>query len=241
MAYGYGWGYKQPTMAELRADAARQLRQAAARGEDWNPVRPASVRGPLAKSWWGEAWCDNLERYADFANRIARGRRYLRSDAVLDLRIEEGRVEAKVMGSRGVPYGVRIDIRPLPPEKVEALLDRCGRKVKNLDSLLEGEFPEELKSVFFEKGGLFPSPDEILFGCSCPDWASMCKHVAAVLYGIGVRFDEDPLLFFTLRGVDPGTLVDAAVQNRLQSMLENAGRPSTRIIDDSSWQELFGL
>lgn len=228
-------------MAELRSDAARQLAQAASRGENWNPVHTASTRGPLAKSWWGAAWCSNLERYADFANRIERGRRYLRSDAVLDLSIREGRVTAKVMGSRGAPYDVQINIRPLPPEKAAALMDRCGRKVKNLDSLLDGEFPEELKSVFFEKGGLFPAPNEISFRCSCPDWASMCKHVAAALYGIGVRFDQDPLLFFTLRGIDPGVLVDAAVQNRLESMLENADKPSLRIMDDSSWQELFGL
>lgn len=242
MSYRYGgWGYRQPTVAELKADAAREIARAASRGEHWEPVAAASGRGPLASSWWGRAWCDNLERYADFANRIDRGRRYVRAGAVLDLHIEKGVVTAKVMGSRGVPYEVEVKIEPLPERRATELMDRCGQKVKDLDTLVRGEFPEELKGVFFEKNGLFPSPSEIDFGCSCPDWAYMCKHVASVLYGIGVRFDQDPLLFFQLRGIDPNMLIDAAVQNRLESMLENADRPSRRIMDDSSWHDLFGL
>lgn len=200
-----------------------------------------SPRGPLASSWWGQAWCDNLESYADFENRIARGRRYVRSDAVLDLQIEKGLVRAKVLGSQGAPYTTEIEIDPLPPERIEELVSRCGSRAKDLDSLVSGEFPEDLKHIFYDEGGLFPAPDEIAFGCSCPDWATMCKHVAAVLYGIGVRFDDDPTLFFRLRGIDPAVFIETAVQNRLESMLENADRPSPRILDGSSWHELFGL
>ena len=198
-------------------------------------------RPHLASSWWGEAWGSNLERYADYSNRIDRGRRYVRADAVVDLHIDKGRVDAKVLGSRGEPYDVRIEITPLPGERAQELVSRCGRGAKDLDSLVRGEFPEELKDVFYGVGGLFPAPDEISFHCSCPDWASMCKHVAAALYGIGVRFDEDPTLFFKLRGLDPEVFVDAAIQDRLDSMLQNAGRPSERIMDGSSWQDLFGL
>lgn len=240
--YGYGYGFpRQPTVAQLKSKAARAIAGARRRGEEWEPVNVVAKRPHLATSWWGRAWGDNLERYADFSNRLERGRRYVRSDAVLDLKISEGQVRAKVMGSGSTPYDVTIGISPLSPERAEALVSGCSSKVKDLDSLVKGEFPEDLKEVFYQRGGLFPEPGEISFDCSCPDWASMCKHVTAALYGIGVRFDQDPLLFFKLRGIDPEALIDTAVQNRVESMLENADRPSRRIMDDSSWQELFGL
>src|SRR5260370_37407973 len=58
-----------------------------------------------------------------------------------------------------------------------------------------------------QKTGLFPSPREIKLSCSCPDWAEMCKHVAAVLYGIGTRLDQQPELLFRLHGVDEKELI----------------------------------
>ena len=97
------------------------------------------------------------------------------------------------------------------------------------------------QDIFLGSGGLFPTPREISFSCSCPDWAMMCKHVAAALYGVGARLDADPLLFFTLRGIETTRFVDVVIANRVESMLANVDRPSPRIIRDASLDELFGV
>ena len=104
---------------------------------------------------------------------------------------------------------------------------------------LNGDFPESLKDIFLGQGGLFPQPREISFNCSCPDWAMMCKHVAATLYAIGTRLDEEPLLFFTLRGIEMDPFVDVVVHNRIESMLSNVDKPSSRIITKPGWEKMF--
>lgn len=237
------WGYgfpKQPTMAELKAKAARVVQRERNLGHDMRPVGPLSGR-KVAKSWWGAAWCDNLERYADFANRIDRGKRYVRAGAVVDLDIMEGRIEAEVLGSGSSIYLVDVDIEPLHAKAKDKILQQCANQVDSLEALLDGEFPEELQDLFTAKDGLFPSPKKIRFSCSCPDSARMCKHVAAALYGIGARLDDDPLLFFQLRGIDPNDLVKQAVSNRVESMLKNADKPSDRVMGEESLHEIFGL
>ena len=114
--------------------------------------------------------------------------------------------------------------------------------MESLEELLAGNFPESMKALFQEDGGLFPSPKEISFSCSCPDWALMCKHVAAVLYGVGARLDENPALFFELRGIDMDKFIDVVLENRVEKMLENAGRPSSRIISpEENPERLFGI
>ena len=117
----------------------------------------------------------------------------------------------------------------------------CGSRADSLENLLSSSFPEALKDVFLGVGGLFPTPRENSFGCSCPDWAMMCKHVAAALYGVGARLDEDPMLFFTLRGIDTDRFVDVAIANRIEKMLANADQPSSRIMEDAGWEDLFGV
>lgn len=230
--------FTQPSAAELEKKAEAYQAQNTSLA---HPVRPKTARGNPAQSWWGQAWCDNLERYADYTNRISRGRRYVRSGAVVDLQIHPGLVTARVAGSSYRPYEVTIRVDPLPPERISQLNAQCGSRAENLEALLGGSFPADLKEIFFAKGGLFPSPKELHFDCSCPDWAHMCKHVAAALYGVGVRFDDDPLLFFQLRGLDPEKFLDTAVRNRIESMLENADRPSRRILSNEAAEELFGL
>ncbi len=138
-------------------------------------------------------------------------------------------MQARVQGRRKVPYKVEVRISPLSEERCQYAISRCGKKIENLERLLQGEFPEELKELFLGSQGLFPSPKEISFNCSCPDWALICKHVAAVLYGIGARFDENPLLFFKLRGIEVDRFIDVALENRIDSMLKNADKPSERI------------
>ena len=166
-------------------------------------LRPVIIDGSvIARTWWGKAWNKNLESYADYTNRIGRGRSYVRSGAVLDLQVSAGEITALVQGSRAKPYSITIRIKKLNKNTWNLVTSACEGKLESLEELLAGKFPKALEEAFMQrKTGLFPSPKEIEFECSCPDWASMCKHIAATLYGIGARLDEDPTLFFTLRGV----------------------------------------
>lgn len=231
--------FPQPTDRELKENAKATAQKAAKKGKELHPVIITGRQ--ITKSWWGNAWCSNLERYADFDNRLPRGKRYVKTGSVIDLDIEKGKILARVQGTRITPYKVEIRISPLSEQQIQSITDKCGKKVDNLSKLVSGDFPEELKEVFIGQGGLFPSPKEISFNCSCPDWALMCKHVAAVLYGVGARLDEDPLLFFTLRGIDTNRFVDVVIANRTEMMLANVNKPSKRILSDTSLSDIFGV
>ena len=220
--------YPQPTEEELKENAKNTRKKAAAKGQTLHPIVIKSRQ--IANSWWGKAWCQNLERYADFDTRLPRGRRYVRTGAVIDLQIKKGKIQARV-----------IRISPLSERRIEEITGKCETRVETLDQLVNGDFPKELKDVFLEDGGLFPEPREISFSCSCPDWAVMCKHVAASLYGVGARLDEEPLLFFSLRGVDTNKFVDVVISSRVESMLANVDKPSDRIIRDTRLEDLFGV
>ncbi len=231
--------YSQPTTSELKRKSEASRVSAEKKGKRLEPV---VIQGRnIAKSWWGRAWCDNLERYADYESRLERGKRYVKTGAVIDLSITKGRIQAKVQGSRKTPYKVEIRISPLSGERCQEILQTCGKRVETLENLLAGDFPEELKELFTQRGGLFPSSREISFSCSCPDWALMCKHVAAVLYGIGARLDENPSLFFELRGIEMGRFIDVAIASRVERMLKNAGQTSGRTIDERDIRGLFGI
>lgn len=232
-------GYSQPTTEKLQQNAAASQKKAQAKGQVWEPV---IIQGrTIARSWWGQAWCRNLERYADYDSRLDRGKRYVRTGAVVDLKIQNGKIQAKVQGSRKTPYKVEVRISPVSEERCQDIISRCNRKVENLEQLLAGNFPEELKELFQEEGGLFPRPKEIGFTCSCPDWAQMCKHVAAVLYGVGARLDQQPALFFELRSIEMERFIDVALANRVEAMLANARKPSSRIITGQDLEALFGV
>ncbi len=229
------------TVAEKRArnqEAARKLgRQNAA-------LRPVAVEGrTIASSWWGKSWNKNLERYADYGNRIGRGRSYLCHGAVLDLQIQPGRVVALVQGSQTKPYEVTVSIAMLAESAWEGLRQEALRCLNSLPELLGGQFPQALKDVFFAEGtGLFPTPREIAFKCSCPDWASMCKHVAAVLYGVGNRLDQQPELLFALRQVTVDELISQTVQATSQSLLERAGQAvGDDLLADADLEDVFGI
>lgn len=163
--------FSQPTTAELRRNSESSRKKAQEKGQVLEPV---VIEGrTIAKSWWGRAWCRNLEQYADFESRLDRGKRYVRTGAVLDLKIQKGKVLAKVQGSRKTPYKVEIRISPLSEEKCQHILESCGKRIENLEALATGNFPAELKELFTGQDGLFPTPKEISFACSCPDWALM--------------------------------------------------------------------
>ena len=230
--------YSQPTVAELKQNALKSAGKAKKKGLIYHPV---IVQGrKICTSWWGVAWCENLERYADYASRIDRGKRYVRNGSVIDLQIEPGLIKAKVQGSRKAPYKVEIRISPLSEKKCQRIMNQCGKKLDSLETLLSGNFPAELKDLFFQKDGLFPNPKEISLSCSCPDWALMCKHVAAVLYGVGTRFDQDPLLFFTLRSIDLDRFIDVTLQDRVDTMLNNSKSRTNRMLDADDLTKIFG-
>jgi uncharacterized Zn finger protein len=195
-------------VAERRRKAAAAARKLTAKSG--RALTPVQLSGrTIAATFWGKAWCDNLESYSDYANRLPRGRTYVRNGSVIDLRITNGKVEALVQGSE--LYKIAIGFRPLAPKRWKEFKDRCGGKITNLLDLLQGRLSKEILTDLTAHGtGLFPAPNEIELDCSCPDWADMCKHVAAVLYGVGARLDENPELFFTLRGVDMQQLITAA-------------------------------
>ncbi len=236
----YGGFAPYVSVAEHKAKAKKYIADQLKKGVVLSPVE---IEGrTIAKSWWGKAWCENLELYADYASRLERGRKYVRANCVLDLKIEAGKVTALVQGSGKKPYNVRVRIDKLTEEQYDNIVKKCASKIQNLEDLIKGNFPDDLKALFTQKGaGLFPSMAKIHFDCSCPDWADMCKHVAAVLYGIGSRFDKDPLLFFKLRGVDTDRLIGSAIKDRIESMIENATRPSPRIMDDGDVAAVFGV
>jgi uncharacterized Zn finger protein len=174
----------------------------------WKPVAIAAQRG-MAQSCWGRAWCDNIESYADFRSRLERGRSYARTGAVLDLSIEKGSVNARVLGSR--VYDTQVKIREVPKARWEEVSRRVAGEIGSVVDLLQGRLSENVMAhMCSRESGLFPTPAEISFSCSCPDSADMCKHVAAVLYGIGARLDERPQLLFALRGVDENELIARA-------------------------------
>jgi uncharacterized Zn finger protein len=239
MSWGYG-GYTYVSVAEKKAKANKALAKLRKKHPD---IAPIVIEGTkIAKTWWGIAWNRNLESYADYSNRIGRGSSYVKNGMVLDLRVESGQVTALVMGSSSKPYSVSITVDPLPQANWERITDQCSQKIGSLADLAEGKFPRELADLFLrQKTGLFPSPKEIHFDCSCPDWADMCKHVAAALYGIGARFDEDPLLFFKLRNIPFETLLKKSVEEKMSSLLKNAGKKTDRILEDGDIAGIFGI
>lgn len=235
------WGYpKYIPVAQKKNDAAKQLEKLKKKNPAINPVIINGTK--VANTWWGIAWNKNLESYADYANRIGRGRSYVRNGFVLDLSIETGVITALVQGSGRSPYKVQITIAPLSKQKWEDITKICSHSIASMEELAAGKFPKKLETLFTQKdSGLFPTPKEIRFDCSCPDWADMCKHVAAALYGVGARLDQDPFLFFKLRDINFESLLKKSIEEKMHSMLKNADKKSARVMDEADVEELFNI
>src|SRR5580693_5994578 len=204
MAYD-DWGYRPyVSVGERRRKAAREMEK---RKKQGHAVSPIAINGrTIAKTFWGKSWCENLERYSDYANRLPRGRTYVRNGSVVDLQITPGAIVAYVSGSE--LYKVALKIAPVAKAKWKSICTDCAGGIDSLVELLQGRLSKGvMERICRRNQGLFPSPAEIQLSCSCPDWADMCKHVAAVLYGIGARFDRQPELLFRLRGVDEMELI----------------------------------
>lgn len=235
------YGFKPyETVAEKKAKAAKKLKKLQKKQSDLEPI---IIEGnTIAKKWWGKSWVKHLESYADFKNRISRGKAYVKQGAIFDMKIEPGRIEALVNGSGTKIYSVSIHVDTLDQKQWEEILTLCQNSVESLQALSEGKFSKSLEGLFTEpKYGLFPTPKEIKFGCSCPDIAHMCKHVACVLYGFGSKLDVDPLLFFKLRDVDIEDLLAKTVEDKIDSMLKNAGKRTERTLSDKAITDLFQI
>jgi uncharacterized Zn finger protein len=221
-------------VAARRQQAAHRLAKLRKKGHEVAPV--LLVGRKIASTFWGKAWCENLERYSDYSNRLPRGRTYVRNGSVIDLQISTGRVAALVSGSD--IYDVRVGVAVVPKARWRAICRDCTGGIDSLVELLQGRLSASVMAHICDpQTGLFPAPKEITFHCSCPDWASMCKHVAAVLYGIGARLDERPELLFVLRSVNQQDLIAKA-----DSGLRPTKRPVTaKVLDSGDLSEIFGI
>jgi uncharacterized Zn finger protein len=222
------------TVAARRRQAERKLAQLRKNGA---ALAPVSISGRIiATSFWGKSWCENLERYSDYATRLPRGRSYVRNGSVLDLQIAPGEIAAMVAGSD--LYKVKIAIEPVARSSWKSICRDCAGAIDSLIELLQGRLNKGVMDrVCREGGGLFPSPGEIKLSCSCPDWADMCKHVAAVLYGVGARLDAAPQLLFVLRGVDESELLAGA--SSTTPTLHARGR--SKVLGSTNVAALFGI
>ncbi len=235
MSWGYGFKPYVP-VAQRRANAAREVSKMSKKGHAVSPVHLTSKK--IATTFWGKAWCDNMESYSDYANRLPRGRTYVRNGSVVDLQIAEGEVTALVSGSS--LYKIKIQIQPLATAHWKRVQTACAGKIDSLIEMLQGRLSASVMQVVTQPGqGLFPKPAEIKMNCSCPDWAGLCKHLAAVLYGVGARLDEKPELLFQLRGVDPSELISrASATEAVRQTTTPAGQPA---IADADLADVFGI
>lgn len=232
----YGFGEYVP-VAERQRKAQKKMETLQKKGEEIQPIEPFKTRG-ISTSFWGKSWCRHLESFSDYENRLPRGRSYVRNGSVCHLGVDEGAARAYVSGSE--LYELSIHIEPLDPAKWVRLKEKCGGKIGSLIELLQGRISDEVMEIVTDRDeGLFPHPHEIRFNCNCPDWADMCKHVAAVMYGIGVRLDTNPELLFKLRGVNYEELV--SVDSAIGDLTDGKRSRRRRTLSDDSIGNVFGI
>ncbi|MSR59132.1 MAG: hypothetical protein EXS05_16055 [Planctomycetaceae bacterium] len=225
------------SVAKRRAKAERYATQLAKKSG--RTLAPIAIEGrKIAKSFWGEAWCKSLEQHSDYSNRLPRGATYVRNGSVIDLQIAAGKVKALVSGSE--IYTVTVTIEKLPKAAWSRIRSDCSQSIDSLIDLLQGRFDQGIMRRLSQRdGGLFPQPREIKMSCTCPDWAGVCKHVAATFYGVGARLDSAPELLFTLRGVDHLELIGQAVTS--ENLDRTLGAGQTSALAGSDLGELFGI
>jgi uncharacterized Zn finger protein len=232
----YDWGWRPyVSVAQRRRKAEREMAKLSKKG---HPVSPVIIEGrAIARTFWGKAWCDNLERYSDYENRLPRGRTYVRNGSVVDLQIAPGEISARVSGSE--LYKVAVKVAPVPKSRWSSICKDCAGAIDSLVELLQGRFSKGvMERICRQQTGLFPSPAEIQFSCSCPDWASMCKHVAAVLYGTGARLDTQPEFLFKLRKVHEADLLAKAGRDLA---LAGKGPATHKVLAAEAVAGVFGL
>lgn len=232
MSWYYGRFPRYVPVAERRAEALKQMNTLRKQGKT---IEPVEIEGrTIARSFWGKGWCEHLESFSDFDNRLPRGRSYARNGSVCHLAVKPGEIEAYVNGSD--LYTIRIRIAKLKPKAWRAIKQRCAGEIGSMLELLKGKLSDRVMTVVTDREtGLFPKPGEITLDCTCPDWAEMCKHVAAALYGVGSRLDDRPDLLFTLRGVDPQELITGELT------LPGGADTGAQTLEDDRISDVFGI
>lgn len=231
--YSYSFYPPYIPVAERKKAASRLVTKLKKKGQNLDPIQ---IEGRvIAKTFWGKSWCKNLELYSDYENRLPRGRTYVRNGSVIDLKIGSGKIDALVSGSE--IYSVDITISRVSKTKWKKIVEKCSGEITSLIELLQGKFSKGVMEIITQpKKGLFPQTKEIELKCSCPDWAEMCKHVSAVLYGIGARLDEKPEELFLLRQANHTELISSA---RVENLSKAPGAKATDL--DGNLSELFGV
>ncbi|MEZ5300711.1 MAG: SWIM zinc finger family protein [Verrucomicrobiales bacterium] len=233
------WYYYSDRYADEER-VAREIEKRRKKGEAFEQILPETKRGAVCTTFWGKAWCENLEGYADMENRLPRGRTYLRGGHVYDLEIGEGSVFAYVSGSH--LYEVEITMTTMAKKAWADLVEGVAGQIGNLVDLLGGKLGPGAMAALTDPGsGLFPKPKQIRINCNCPDYATLCKHAAAVLYAIGVKFDRAPELFFKLRKVDHRDLIAAAAESASAAGDQGSGDLSAQVLAAEDLSDLFGI
>jgi uncharacterized Zn finger protein len=234
--------FRRPYVSAAQRQSLRKKAAAKLSKDSGRAAAPIVIEGrAIATSFWGCAWCDHLETFSDYENRLPRGRTYARNGSIIDLHITPGRVTALVQGSS--LYRIDIRFQPMQTDRWQAFKQRSAGHVTNLIDLLQGRLSKEiLADVTRRETGLFPAPSEIKMSCSCPDWAGLCKHLAAVLYGVGSRLDHQPELLFELRGVEVAELIAAATASAAAGPITGEARPAAdSALAGEDLSALFGV
>jgi len=230
------WNNYYPPYVPVAERCAKATKEAAKMAKKGVPLSPVAISGrAIASTFWGKAWCKHLESYSDFSNRLPRGRTYVRNGSVIDLKIKPAKITAQVMGSS--LYKQTITITPIANTRWKTIKNACAGRIDSLVELLQGRFSDGVMSVITHREeGMFPQPKEIKMDCSCPDWAGLCKHLAAVLYGVGARLDTQPELLFTLRQADHSELITEAASAQVISAIGTSAD-----LDVASLSDVFGI
>ncbi|MFT5110454.1 MAG: putative Zn finger protein [Verrucomicrobiales bacterium] len=232
-----GWAPYVP-VAQRRANSRKEMAKLTGKGQKIEPIEISGRK--IAQSFWGKGWCDHLETFGDYSNRLPRGRTYARNGSICHLAIHQGKVEAVVSGSS--LYRIDVEIEPLKPAKWKRLKQSCTGKIGSLLELLQGKLSDEIMAVVTdEANGLLPLSSEIGFKCNCPDWANMCKHIAAVMYGIGARLDTQPELLFLLRGVDHEELINTDTAGEAITGKDSSRTSRRRTLSAGKLSDVFGI
>lgn len=233
--YGYGGFPPYVPVAERKRKASKEVAKLKKKGKE---IQPIVIEGKsITNTFWGKAWCKNLEVYSDYDNRLPRGRSYVRNGSVIDLNIKNGEINALVQGSS--IYKIKISIEPVAKNKWKSIVKECSGKIDSLIELLQGKFSKAVMEIITDpKKGLFPHPKDIKLNCSCPDWADMCKHIAAVLYGIGARIDTKPEELFILRQANHIELISKA---GTQKFVQTVSDQDEQVLSGGDLSSLFGI
>lgn len=231
--YG-GWGWRPYVpVAERRKKGQKAVARMMKNGDK---VTPINISGRvIANTFWGKAWCEHLESFSDYENRLPRGRTYVRNGSVIHLAIETGKIVAFVQGSD--LYKINIEIKSVDQKKWKSIIKNCSGEIGSVIELMQGKLSSGvMKTITHQNEGLFPKPKEIDLNCSCPDSAYMCKHIAAVLYGVGSRLDKEPELIFKLRKVDHLELI-----SKVTIKPTNKGTSKSKALKGQDLSHLFNI